>query len=156
MGLALDDSLSDLAKKYNLTLESIALQNRHIIEEMNTAGHSITSIFMSGGQSKNSELMQLFANVCGLPVVLPHSHATAVSLGAAILGRHAAESNGARGHRIEEGLWKVMVEMTPPGTLVKPAVSVKEKKLLDAKYKIFRESIEIQTRWRREMEVASQ
>ena len=47
------------------------------------------------------------------------------------------------------------VEMTPPGTMVVPAASDKEKKLLEAKYKIFRESIEIQKRWRQEMDEAS-
>jgi hypothetical protein len=45
--------------------------------------------------------------------------------------------------------------MTPPGTLVAPAASPREKKLLEAKYKIFRESIDIQKRWRKEMEAAS-
>jgi hypothetical protein len=45
--------------------------------------------------------------------------------------------------------------MTPPGTLIAPAASAKEKKLLEAKYKIFRESIEIQKRWRKEMDEAS-
>jgi hypothetical protein len=45
--------------------------------------------------------------------------------------------------------------MTPVGTLVAPAATAKEKKLLEAKYKIFRETIEIQQRWRLEMEDAS-
>jgi hypothetical protein len=45
--------------------------------------------------------------------------------------------------------------MTPPGTLVVPSASPKEKKLLAAKYKIFRETIDIQKRWRQEMEEAS-
>jgi len=48
-----------------------------------------------------------------------------------------------------------MVEMTPPGTLIAPAASLKVKKLLDAKYKIFRETIEIQKRWRKQMEDAA-
>ena len=45
--------------------------------------------------------------------------------------------------------------MTPHGTMVVPAASEKEKKLLEAKYKIFRESIDIQKRWRKEMEEAA-
>ncbi len=49
----------------------------------------------------------------------------------------------------------VKVDMTPVGTLIAPAASTKEKKLLEAKYKIFRESIEIQQRWRKEMEEAT-
>jgi hypothetical protein len=39
--------------------------------------------------------------------------------------------------------------------LIAPKASAKEKKLLEAKYKIFRESIGIQKRWRAEMEDAS-
>jgi hypothetical protein len=46
--------------------------------------------------------------------------------------------------------------MTPPGTAVKSAPSPREKALLEAKYKIFLETIEIQKRWRREMGVAAQ
>ncbi len=48
------------------------------------------------------------------------------------------------------------VEMTPAGTMVEPAASPKEKKLLEAKYKIFLEAIDIQRRWRKEMEEASE
>lgn len=64
-GLTLDDSLNDLARKFNVTLEvsmchpsycrivkltfqSIALQTRHIVDEMNSRGHQINSIYMSG------------------------------------------------------------------------------------------------------------
>lgn len=50
----------------------------------------------------------------------------------------------------------MQVEMTPAGTMVVPAASAKEKKLLEAKYKIFLEAIDIQRRWRKEMEEASQ
>ena len=47
------------------------------------------------------------------------------------------------------------VEMTTQGTLIKPAASPRDRKLLDAKYKIFLETIDIQKRWRKEMEEAS-
>ncbi|TFY81049.1 hypothetical protein EWM64_g2960 [Hericium alpestre] len=76
--------------------------------------------------------------------------------GAAMLGRFAAEFKG--GMETDEHnkrLWGIMVEMTPPATIVPPAASPKEKRLLEAKYKIFRESIDIQTRWRKDMEEAS-
>ncbi|KZS92619.1 Pentulose kinase [Sistotremastrum niveocremeum HHB9708] len=157
MGLALDDNLSDLAKKINVTLEAIALQTRHIVDEMNSRGHSISEIYMSGGQAKNKPLMQLFADVCSVPVILPFSHSTAVVLGSAMLGRYAAELTGAKaGELSKERLWEIMVEMTPPGTVVTPSASQKENRLLGAKYKIFRESIDIQKRWREEMERAAQ
>ena len=128
---------------------------------------------MLGGQAKNLPLMQLFANVCSVPVILPHSHSAAVVIGAAMLGRYAAEvtdlhnslgkdlfASQAKVKEIgladRERLWEIMVEMTQPGTRVLPSQSPREKRLLDAKYKIFRESIEIQLRWRQEMEQASQ
>lgn len=48
-GLALDATLNDLAAKFNVTLEAIALQTRHIVDTMNKNGHKIDSIYMSGG-----------------------------------------------------------------------------------------------------------
>ncbi|KAG0700075.1 hypothetical protein DFH29DRAFT_990548 [Suillus ampliporus] len=150
VGLELDSSIADLARKYYLTLEAIALQTRHIVDALNTAGHDITSLYMSGGQAKNVVMMQLFADTCGIPVILPKSHSEAVVLGAAMLGRIAAE-----GVKDGEDMWKIMVEMTPAGTLVTPGASLTVKKLLDAKYKIFREMIDIQKRWRQQIEEAS-
>ena len=62
-GLELSDSLNDLARKFNVTLEvrcsyhalrlkthiqAIALQTKHIVDEMNARGHQINSIYMSG------------------------------------------------------------------------------------------------------------
>ncbi|KAJ6567303.1 FGGY family of carbohydrate kinase, partial [Mycena vulgaris] len=161
VGLALDATLPDLARKYYLTLEAIALQTRHIVDVLNGAGHAITAVYMSGGQATNRVLMQLFADACGMPVVLPAEHAGAVVRGAAMLGRFAAQAQGrgqgpALGEKEQgEALWGIMVAMTPPGTLVAPGASPKEKKLLEAKYKIFRESIEIQKRWRKDMEEAA-
>ena len=45
--------------------------------------------------------------------------------------------------------------MTTQGMLIEPAASPRDRKLLDAKYKIFLETIDIQKRWRKEMEEAS-
>ena len=74
---------------------------------------------MSGGQVKNKALMQLLANVCEMPVVLPADSGAAVVFGAAILGRFANEvSDWCASHRgkaklsIEEQnkmLWNIMV-----------------------------------------------
>ncbi|EMD31835.1 hypothetical protein CERSUDRAFT_109209 [Gelatoporia subvermispora B] len=158
MGLTLDAGMSDLALKFALTLEAIALQTRHIVDTMNTAGHSVRALHLSGGQAKNQPLMQLLANTCGMPVVLPASSGEAVVLGAAMLGRfahEAQESHGLDRDKQGEALWHIMVEMTPPGTLVPPKAAEKEKRLLEAKYKIFRESIDIQLRWRKQMDEAA-
>jgi len=161
-GLSLDRSLSDLARKFHLALEAIALQTRHIVSSMNARGHEIRTIFLSGGQARNAALVQLLADVCSIPVVLPASVPDAVTRGAAMLGRFAAEATAlgeGRGRDdpayLGEALWDVMVEMTPAGSLVTPAASPKEHKLLEAKYSIFLESIEIQNRWRAQMDAAS-
>ncbi|KXN86178.1 hypothetical protein AN958_10422 [Leucoagaricus sp. SymC.cos] len=145
----------DLAMKYNATLEATALQTRHIIAVLSSRGHSISSIHMSGGHAKNLALMQLFASVCDMPMILPQDHAAAVVRGAAILGRFAAEGGG-MGDDVDQAkaLWKVMVEMTPAGALVLPSASRRDKRLLNAKFKIFMETIDIQRRWRVEMEDA--
>ncbi|KAF8576224.1 Pentulose kinase [Ramaria rubella] len=157
-GLTLDDSMSDLAKKFNVTLEAIALQTRHILDEMDAHGHEIRGIYMSGSQAKNIALMQLIANICSVPVILPHSPSAAVVLGAAMLGRFAAEVS-MLGQKLTDDeqrkkLWAIMVDMTQPGQLIKPSATPREKRLLEAKYKIFRETIETQKRWREEVENA--
>lgn len=100
-----------------MTLEAIALQTRHIVDQMNAKGHAIRSIYMSGGQAKNAMLMQLFANTCGVPVVLPENSGAAVVLGAAMLGRFAAEAQ-VRTEKLArelrgQALWEIMVSVLP-------------------------------------------
>lgn len=108
-----DSGLTDLARKFNVTLEAIALQTRHIVDQMNNKGHTIQSIYMSGGQAKNTMLMQLFADTCSMPVVLPQSSGAAVVLGAAMLGRFAAEAQAKKEKLAREqrgqALWGIMV-----------------------------------------------
>lgn len=73
---------------------------------MNAAGHDINSLYLSGGQARNAVLMQLFADTCRVPIVLPASHSEAVVLGAAMLGRIAAEKVTAA-----EQMWNIMVSL---------------------------------------------
>lgn len=111
--VAQDDTINDLARKYNVTMEAIALQTKHIVDEMNDKGHKIRTIFVSGGQSRNVALMQLVANVCNMPVVIPYSSSTAVVTGAAMLGRFAAERSERGGEGKE--LWDIMVRRGSSG-----------------------------------------
>jgi ribulose kinase len=90
-------------------MEAIALQTKHIVDEMNDKGHEIRTIFVSGGQSKNAALMQLVANTCSMPVVIPHSSSTAVVTGAAMLGRFAGEAKERGRERNGKELWDIMV-----------------------------------------------
>lgn len=67
----------------------------------------------AGSQAKNIALMQLIANTCAVPVILPHSPSSAVVLGAAMLGRFAAEVS-ALGRKLSSDeqrrrLWSIMV-----------------------------------------------
>ena len=109
--------MTDLALKFTLTLESISLQTKHIVEVMNKSGHSINTLYLSGGQAKNAKLMQLLADTLHMDVVLPYSGGDAVTLGSAMLGRFAyvlAEERKNSGKirkrdELGDGLWKIMV-----------------------------------------------
>ncbi|GMM35459.1 putative phosphotransferase [Saccharomycopsis crataegensis] len=92
IGQSLDTSLEDLAIMYLGACEFIAQQTRQIVEAMETAGHKISTIFMSGGQCRNGLLMRLLADCVGKPVVIPRYIDAAVVFGSAILGAVAAES----------------------------------------------------------------
>ncbi|KWU47633.1 Pentulose kinase [Rhodotorula sp. JG-1b] len=162
IGMQLDKTVGDLALRYYATGEAIALQTRQIIDELNRCGHDIKSIFMSGGLVKNRFLMSLIADICNMPVQLPYSHSASVVLGSAMLGCAAAEeASRLQSSRLDnqeaaekssfgmkDRLWDVMIRMSRPGTTVKPSASEQELKLLQVKYDIFRECIDIQRRWR--------
>lgn len=137
-----------------------------IIEDMNKRGHEIKYLFMSGGLVKNKVLMQLLADICAIPIQLPFSHSASVVLGSAMLGAYAYEAQteqgfittqaeaGERGRDMSAKLWKIMEKMSRPGSTVLPAASDKEKRLLDVKYKIFRQMIEQQRQYRKDVEEA--
>ncbi|KAI5475847.1 protein of carbohydrate kinase, FGGY type family [Pseudohyphozyma bogoriensis] len=165
IGMKLDKNISDLALRYYATGEAIALQTRQIIDEMNAKGHQIKYIFMSGGLVKNKFLMSLIADICNVPVQLPYSHSASVVVGAAMLGAAAyAESSTGEiktqedaekgSYGMKERLWKVMLEMSKPGTTVAPSASEKELKLLKVKYEVFKECIELQRKWRKNVDQA--
>lgn len=66
IGMSLDKGVMDLALRYFITCEAIALQTRQIVDKMNDKGHKITAIFMSGGLVKNAVLMQLIGKLSSL------------------------------------------------------------------------------------------
>ncbi|KAH3664379.1 hypothetical protein WICMUC_005764 [Wickerhamomyces mucosus] len=91
VGQSMDTSVDDLAVTYLAACEFIAQQTRQIVEKMTSAGHHLTSIFMSGGQCRNGLLMRLLADCTGLPIVIPRYIDAAVVFGAALLGAVAAK-----------------------------------------------------------------
>ncbi|KAK5001993.1 hypothetical protein LTR39_006800, partial [Cryomyces antarcticus] len=153
IGLSSDKSIDGLALYYYGTMEFIALQTHQIIEAMNSSGHVISSIFMSGSQCQNDVLMKLMAAACDMPVLIPRYVHAAVVHGAAMLGAKAA-STDKDGN--SEPLWDIMDRMSKPGKAVWPTKDEGEKKLLKAKYKIFLEQCAVQQQYRAEIDEAVQ
>ena len=151
IGLNSDKSIDGLALHYYATMEFIAMQTRQIIEQMNQAGHSITSIFMSGSQCQNEILMSLMATTCKVPVLIPKYVHAAVVHGAAMLGAKAASADS---EGKTEPLWNIMDRMSKPGRLVKQGTNEQESKLLDAKYRVFLEMCQTQQTYRKEVDEA--
>ncbi|RWQ94305.1 FGGY family of carbohydrate kinase, C-terminal domain-containing protein [Paecilomyces variotii] len=136
VGLSADKSIDGLALYYYATLEFIALQTKQIIEEMNKAGHVLTSIFMSGSQCQNDILVKLIASACEMPVLIPRYVHAAVCHGAAMLGAKAASADP---EGKTEDLWSIMDRMSKPGKKVDPTTDEREKALLKVKYEVFLE-----------------
>ncbi|KAJ5201607.1 uncharacterized protein N7498_006270 [Penicillium cinerascens] len=150
-GLTSDKTVDGLAIYYYSTLEFIALQTKQIVETMNEAGHSITSIFVSGSQCQNDILVSLIASACDMPVVIPRYIHAAVCHGAAMLGAKAASSDS-QGNT--EDLWDIMDRMSKPGKKVMPSEDAKEKALLQTKYKVFLEQCYKQQTYRKMVDEA--
>lgn len=149
IGLSSDKSVDGLALYYYGTMEFIALQTHQIIEAMNSSGHEISSIFMSGSQCQNAVLMSLIATACDMPVLIPRYVHAAVVHGAAMLGAKAA-STDKDGN--SEPLWDIMDRLSKPGKAVYPSKDENEKKLLKAKYKVFLEQCESQRQYRKDID----
>lgn len=151
IGLSSDRSLDGLAIYYYATMEFIALQTKQIVQRMNESGHVINSIFMSGSQCQNDILMDLISTACEMPVVIPRYVHAAVVHGAAMLGAKAA-STDKDGN--SEPLWDIMGRLSKPGKVVNPGQDANEKKLLEAKFKVFLEQCEQQREYRRQIDEA--
>ncbi|KAF1821246.1 Pentulose kinase [Dissoconium aciculare CBS 342.82] len=135
IGLSSDKSIDGLALHYYGTMEFIALQTHQIVSAMNSAGHVLSSIFMSGSQCQNPVLMSLIANACNMPVLIPRYVHAAVVHGAAMLGAKAASTDPKDG--TSQPLWEIMDKMSKPGRAVYPDKDDAERKLLAAKYEVF-------------------
>jgi ribulose kinase len=84
-GLRLSATVEDLSLIYLATIQAIAYGLRHILQEMDAKGYSISKIFACGGGLKNQVFLREHANITGCELVLP-KEPEAVLLGAAILG----------------------------------------------------------------------
>lgn len=91
VGLTLTTRPEDI---YRALIESTAFGTRKIVEAFRAVGIEINELYACGGlPQKNALLMQIYADVTGLPIYVAES-AQASALGAAILGAVAAGSAG--------------------------------------------------------------
>lgn len=141
IGQSMNHDLDDLALKYYVAVEFIALQTHHIILKLNDSGHKITQIYLSGGQCRNPLLTQLMATATNMPIVIPHYIDAAVVLGSAMMGAKAAMP--------QEDLAQIMNRMSKPGSIVYPeSRSSANATILTKKFKIFMDMVDTQKRYR--------
>jgi FGGY-family pentulose kinase len=90
VGLTLDNSFDALCKLYWRSCVAIALGVRHIVEHMRDSGVPVEHLHVAGGHTRNPLLMQLYADVTGVPVVETDTE-DAVLLGSAMVAMSALE-----------------------------------------------------------------
>ncbi len=84
-GLALADTVDDLALTYLATIQGIAHGTRHIVDAMRAQGYRIDTILACGGGTKNPVFLREHADATGCRIVLP-KEPEAMLLGSAMLG----------------------------------------------------------------------
>jgi len=139
LGLTLDSRPEEV---YRAWVEATAFGTRTIIEAHVSAGIPATELVVCGGLVKDPMIMQIYADVMGLPVKVAAS-SQAVALGAAIFGALASSDAGAqrenavtpadRSSMIED----VIAKMTrPPATVYQPDPAAKS--VYDRLYAVYR------------------
>jgi len=136
-GLTLAADLDSLAVLYLVSLQALAHGTRHIIESMNKAGHSIDTLLLCGGLTKNELFIQTHADVTGLPCILPREPES-VLVGSAILGACASGDFSS--------IQDAMKRMNAAGKIVKPQESLKG--FYDKKHQVFLQMLQNQVEYR--------
>ena len=136
-GLRLSAGIDDLAILYLATIQAIAYQVRHIVEEMNRQGYQIKTLIACGGGLKNQVFLREHADITGCMLVLPREP-EAVLLGAALLGAVAA--------RAYPDIITAMKAMAAPGQQLTPATG-EVRVYQDAKYRVYHQMYHDQLRY---------
>ncbi|XP_032695660.1 FGGY carbohydrate kinase domain-containing protein isoform X3 [Lontra canadensis] len=116
----------------DLTLKGM-FGTRLIIEAMEAGGHSVSTLFLCGGLSKNPLFVQMHADITGMPVVLSQE-VESVLVGAAILGACASGDFAS--------VQEAMARMSKVGKVVFPRLE--DKRYYDKKYQVFLKLVEHQ------------
>ena len=139
-GLNLNMTIEEVAIWYGATIQAIAYGTRHIIEEMNKQGFSISQIYICGGHLKNKRFIKEHADITGCQVIIPREP-EAVLLGSAILGAVAAGDF--------TDMFDAMRSMCRSDHVVDPDLSTAA--YHQARYEIFRDMAEFQKQMHKKM-----
>ncbi|XP_029642158.1 FGGY carbohydrate kinase domain-containing protein isoform X3 [Octopus sinensis] len=140
-GLRLSSSQKELCLHYLATVQALAYGTKHIIQELEKYGHNINVVHMCGGLRNNSLLVQTFADVVGIPFVLPDMDES-VLLGAAILGAFASGNYSS--------IQEAMEAMGGEGSVVMP--NKQDFSYHEKKYRVFLQMLDDQKAYQTIME----
>ncbi|XP_065214950.1 FGGY carbohydrate kinase domain-containing protein-like [Planococcus citri] len=141
-GLTLNVDEENLALLYLATIQALVYSTKFIIDTMKKAGHhTMESIFICGGLSKNKLFVKTHANAIGLKVLVPEQEES-VLLGAAELGATAAG--------IYPNLQQAMLNMAGAAKVEMPNLNVN--KYHEKKYEVFLKMLKHQIRCKLIME----
>ncbi|XP_058832044.1 FGGY carbohydrate kinase domain-containing protein [Topomyia yanbarensis] len=128
-GLTMSKDVENLALIYLALMQALSYGTRHILDVLARSGREpIRSILLCGGLSKNTLFVQTHADICSIPVLLPHE-SEAVLLGSAIMGACAAG--------IYMDLKTAAEEMGGAAEIVKPDMSDRNRDYHERKYRVF-------------------
>lgn len=135
-GLTMTKNVENLAVIYLSLMQALAYGTRHILDVLARSGREpIRSILLCGGLSKNSLFVQTHADICSIPVLLPHEP-EAVLLGSAMMGACAAE--------IYKDLKTAASEMAGTAEIIKPDMSDANRDYHERKYRVFLKMVQDQ------------
>ncbi|KAJ9092342.1 hypothetical protein QFC20_007400 [Naganishia adeliensis] len=177
MGLTLDSGVGDLATKFHVTLETRHILDEmhakgHHVEAIYMSGSQAKNKPLMDLLASVCKVKVIIppspsaAVVAGSAMLGRYAHDVTEQRKGQPIETQAQQEESAS--KSKEALWQIMVrsfadpedevltprgttlqvDMTPTGKAVVPSATAYEQRLLDAKYKIFRESIDIQRKWR--------
>ncbi|EZA61756.1 glycerol kinase isoform X2 [Ooceraea biroi] len=107
-------------------LQAICFQTRDILEAMREdTGLTLSKLLVDGAMTNNELLMQMQADICGIPVVRPLMCET-TALGVAIA---AGSAEGIR-------KWDVKIDATVPSDIFLPSITENERDMLYSQWKL--------------------
>lgn len=133
----------ELATTYKATVQALAYGTRHIIEEMNRAGHDLRAVIACGGLANSQLFMSELADACNMPVFCTQEP-DAVLSGGAILAACAAS----RGQVSVEHLMDEMTKMNENRTFLPKSSRTR---FHDRKYRVFLRMYDDQMSYRKTM-----